>query len=58
MKEQHKGVIVNVGSVTALIPVPLSGAYSASKAALHAYSDALRVEMKPFGIQVIVCAPG
>ncbi|KAG8835765.1 hypothetical protein FRC17_001159 [Serendipita sp. 399] len=44
--------IVNVGSNAALVPFAFSTAYNASKAAVHSYSDTLRVELKPLGIQV------
>lgn len=53
-----KGLIVNIGSVSGVTTTPFSGVYCASKAALHAISDALRMELHPFGIQVMTVMPG
>lgn len=52
------GVIVNIGSISGVFTTPFSGAYCASKAALHALSDALRLELAPFGIRVVTVQPG
>ncbi|KHN94421.1 NAD(P)-binding domain protein [Metarhizium album ARSEF 1941] len=43
------GCIVNIGSVAPIVPLAYSSAYNATKAALHAYGDSLRMELKPFG---------
>lgn len=50
--------VVNIGSVSGLLTTPFSGAYCATKAALHSLSDALRMELKPFAIEVITVQPG
>ncbi len=51
-------LLVNIGSIVGLFTTPFAGAYCASKAALHALSDALRMELAPFGIRVITVQPG
>jgi NAD(P)-dependent dehydrogenase (short-subunit alcohol dehydrogenase family) len=50
--------VVNVGSIVGLFTTPFAGAYCSSKAALHALSDALRMELAPFGIRLIMIQPG
>ena len=58
MKAQGGGTIVNVASIVGKHVTPYQGAYCASKAALIAASDALRVELAPFGLRVITLLPG
>ncbi|APR67539.1 MAG: SDR family oxidoreductase [Thalassolituus sp.] len=50
--------VVNVGSVSGILTTPFSGAYCATKAALHSLSDAMRMELAPFKIRVITVQPG
>ncbi|THH15735.1 hypothetical protein EW146_g4791 [Bondarzewia mesenterica] len=50
--------IVNIGSISAMLPMPYGSAYSATKAALHAYGDVLRIELAPFNIRVITVVTG
>ncbi|EEB98871.1 hypothetical protein MPER_01546 [Moniliophthora perniciosa FA553] len=47
------GCIVNIGSVSGILPIPFSAAYNASKAAIHALGNTLRVELAPFKYVVI-----
>jgi len=58
MRRQGGGRIVNVSSLAGVIAVPFQGAYSASKFALEALTEALRMETKPFGIFVSLVEPG
>ena len=55
---QRGGRIVNVSSQAALLVAPFHGPYSAAKLAVHGFSDALRRELKPLGVQVSVIIPG
>ncbi len=52
------GRIVNISSSGAKIPIPLIGAYSSSKCGLEGMSDALRIELMSFGIDVVIIEPG
>ena len=53
-----RGLVVNIGSVSGVLVTPFAGAYCASKAAVHALSDALRMELAPFGVRVMEVQPG
>mgnify|MGYP006190741951 CR=1 FL=1 len=55
---QNQGLVVNIGSVSGVLVTPFAGAYCASKAAVHALSDALRMELAPFGVRVMEVQPG
>ncbi|QSZ31081.1 hypothetical protein DSL72_000642 [Monilinia vaccinii-corymbosi] len=55
---KQKGLIVNIGSVAAIIPYVFGSTYNASKAALHAYSRTLRLELAPLGVRVMVVVTG
>ncbi|KAL8670143.1 MAG: hypothetical protein Q9168_005308 [Polycauliona sp. 1 TL-2023] len=55
---QAHGTIVQIGSVGAVIPYGWSSAYNATKAALHQYSNTLRVEVAPLGVHVITVITG
>lgn len=58
MRKQHSGTVINISSIGGKFSLPLSGWYHSSKFALEALSDALRNEVKQFGINVVVIEPG
>jgi NAD(P)-dependent dehydrogenase (short-subunit alcohol dehydrogenase family) len=58
MRSVGRGRILNVGSMGGEFTTPLAGAYHASKYAVESLSDALRAEVKPFGISVVLLQPG
>ncbi|MFO0746870.1 MAG: SDR family NAD(P)-dependent oxidoreductase [Myxococcota bacterium] len=58
MRRKGGGRIINVSSVGGRFTFPLGGAYHATKYAVEAMSDALRIEVAPFGIDVVVVEPG
>jgi len=53
-----RGRIVNMGSIAGRMATPFTGAYGASKFALEALTDALRLELQPWGISVSIIEPG
>jgi short-subunit dehydrogenase len=58
MRQRGDGRIVNISSIAGRITYPYLGAYHASKYALEALSDALRMELAQFGIRVVIVEPG
>jgi NADP-dependent 3-hydroxy acid dehydrogenase YdfG len=58
MREQHWGKIVNIGSMGGKMTFPGGGIYHATKYAVEALSDALRFEVRGFGVDVILVEPG
>ncbi|MGW0546030.1 SDR family NAD(P)-dependent oxidoreductase [Streptomyces altiplanensis] len=58
MRAAHSGTIVNVSSVFGRYAVPGGGFYQASKHAVEALSDALRLEVADFGVRVVLIEPG
>lgn len=58
MRAQRWGLIINMSSLGGRLTFPGGGMYHATKYALEAVSDALRWELKPFGIDVVVIEPG
>lgn len=58
MRERRQGRILMLSSVAGIVTPPTYGAYSSSKHALEALSNALRLEMYPFGIEVVLIEPG
>ncbi len=58
MRAQGSGRIIQMSSIAARIGIPFQGAYSASKSALEGMSEALSMELKPFGIDVVMIQPG
>lgn len=53
-----KGLIINIGSLAGIVPYVFGSVYNASKAALHAYSRTLRLELEPFDVRVMVVVTG
>ena len=58
MRARGAGVIVNVTSVVTLMPLPLLSVYTASKAAVNAFTESLALELEPLGIRLRLVLPG
>ncbi len=58
MRRLRRGTIVNISSMAGKFTFPLSGVYAATKHAVEAISDSLRMELRPFGIRVVAIRPG
>ena len=58
LRKSGAGLIANMGSISGIVTTPFSGVYCASKAALHALSDAMRLELAALGVQVVTVQPG
>lgn len=57
-RAQGDGIVVNISSIGGRIALPFQGLYSASKFALEGLTEALRMEVKPLGIRVVLVEPG
>jgi NAD(P)-dependent dehydrogenase (short-subunit alcohol dehydrogenase family) len=58
MRQQESGLIVNISSIAGLVSIPFQAFYSASKFAVEGMTEALRMEMLPFGVRVVLIEPG
>jgi NAD(P)-dependent dehydrogenase (short-subunit alcohol dehydrogenase family) len=58
MRKARRGVIINIGSIQGVVPVPFFPIYGATKAALSSLTDSLHYEIEPFGLRAIVIEPG
>jgi short-subunit dehydrogenase len=58
MRTQKRGMIINISSVGSLITIPYQSMYCASKRAVEALTEALRIEAKQFGVTAVLVEPG
>jgi len=58
MRERHSGTLVGIASVAGIRGLPGHGAYCSSKAAVIAYCESLRGELRPSGVKVVTIGPG
>jgi NAD(P)-dependent dehydrogenase (short-subunit alcohol dehydrogenase family) len=58
MRRRQRGRIINMSSISGKVAIPVMGPYAASKYALEAASDSMRLELYPFGVHVALIEPG
>lgn len=58
MRSRRRGMIVNIGSIAGKVPLPWMNIYSASKYAVGALTEAMRMELRPDGIHAMIVCPG
>ncbi|KAI6019210.1 hypothetical protein EDC04DRAFT_2901846 [Pisolithus marmoratus] len=58
MIKRREGLMINIGSIGGIVTTPWNTLYCAAKAALHSITEGLSMELKPFGIKVMLIAPG
>lgn len=58
LRRQGSGYLVNISSMGGLVSIPFQGLYSASKFAVEGMTESLRMELRPFGVQVALIQPG
>lgn len=58
MRGQGKGLLIVIGSIAGRVSIPMQSQYSASKYALEAFTDAVRMEMKKYGVRACIIEPG
>ena len=58
MRSQGKGLLLVIGSIAGRVSIPMQSQYSTSKYALEAFTDAVRMEMKQYGVRACIIEPG
>lgn len=58
MRRQKRGLLIVIGSIAGRVSIPMQSQYSASKYALEAFTDAVRMEMKKYGVRACIIEPG
>ena len=58
MRRQKRGLLLVIGSIAGRVSIPMQSQYSASKYALEAFTDAVRMEMKQYGVRACIIEPG
>lgn len=58
MRKAGHGLLIVIGSIAGRVPIPMQSQYSSSKYALEAFTDAVRMEMKSYGVRATIIEPG